>query len=210
VANGAHLGGYLAGVLTASLLLRTGILKRESWDLLAVIAHHRRRRRIAQAIGQAHDTAASWHQTTSADTPAPLIHQPPPLPPARHEALAARLRQTAIREPSTAANLLSQVLTNDTATNAAQLQLSGAEWLAIATAAAAANLNPCAAVAFTQLLLQHPGFGGTTQEARHRLMLAVILRRRLGDSANGAMHAALALPHLHGAEAQLAQQLASV
>lgn len=50
VATLAHLGGYGLGAAAAALLLATGLLQREDYDLLAAIRHRRRRQQIRGAV----------------------------------------------------------------------------------------------------------------------------------------------------------------
>lgn len=49
IANMAHLGGYGFGIVTGFVLLGTGILKREQYDLFSILKHRQRRRAFASA-----------------------------------------------------------------------------------------------------------------------------------------------------------------
>ncbi len=49
IANIAHLGGYGFGILTGFVLLGTGILRREPYDLFSILKHRQRRKAFSSA-----------------------------------------------------------------------------------------------------------------------------------------------------------------
>lgn len=72
VAYQAHLGGYAFGIGLAMLLLATGALRREEWDLYYAIKQHRRRRELLAATrGLARDPIPARVARSSLRTPAP-------------------------------------------------------------------------------------------------------------------------------------------
>ncbi|MCH2163016.1 MAG: rhomboid family intramembrane serine protease, partial [Phycisphaerales bacterium] len=189
VAYGAHLGGYLFGIVIASLLLATKILPRTEMDMLYLFKQSNRRRKMRQAFEKSPhiwDTNASSPIQAEAVAAQPLKPATPPPPPADPVKTAARSELTRLLQSHQGEEAIARyrALCDDDV----HVVLPDSSQLDLANRLFAAGEIELAADAYRSLLKKRADrttiAGGSTNDIR--LLLASLLIRRLNQTKEAA------------------------
>lgn len=170
----AHLGGSVFGFTTAVILLATGLLKRDDFDIFFLFKQSRRRAAMRSAMK---GTAAGPWESASADTGKRLekARQRPPEPPREPEiirtARADILRLTREHQPSEAAKRYASVLEEHP-----DFCMPADQQLDVASALFAEERFPQAAQAYENYLKRHRHDRRVTETA---LLLLVLYVRKM-------------------------------
>lgn len=169
VAYAAHLGGYVFGFLVAFVLLATGRLKREPYDLFQIARQARRRAEIREAV-RGSSTPRPLQRATAAPEPHdPAAERVALLRTELAEAVAAGVPARALRAHDELLAL---------AGDARHLAFARSTQLGLANLLFAAERHAHAAGAYDRFLSAHP----TDDQAPHaRLVLGLLRARYLGD-----------------------------
>jgi membrane associated rhomboid family serine protease len=200
IATLAHLGGYAFGGILAMLLLATGLLKREMYDLFTISKHAARRRQFRELEYQRRKAAregrhpATAFKTTTAD-------------PATVEAVALARAQVAEKlEASDAQGAITAyrgLLEKHRSVPGATLLPRRTQY-DIANALFAAGEHSTAAAAYEQWLEGYPQDG---EAPVVRLMLGLICARYLNDPLKAKKEISTALPDLQDSHRALGEEL---
>ncbi len=189
VATVAHLGGYALGIAVAFLLLATGVLRQEDYDLVASLRQARRRAELRRAVGDRGDRRLERVKAPAPDRAARTEPDPAPDPRAVQRAAivaaltAGRAEETADRyaELCSVTNAVSVAGVGPEGT-----VLSRRHQLDLANLMFAERKYELAARAYAGFAEAYPADGETP---RVRVMQALICARYLGrpDAARAAL-----------------------
>ncbi|MEM7682638.1 MAG: rhomboid family intramembrane serine protease [Planctomycetota bacterium] len=197
VAYVAHLGGYAFGLVVGLALLRTRLLEREPYDLLALLEQRRRRR---QFRSMTRDGQSPWSGAPAANPDGPNI----PLTPEETELMRRRAEVSQFlndHKPEDAARAYVDLLRDHPGQAMPQ-----AQQLEVANALMATGAYDHAAAAYGLLLSQYPTY---PQRQQVQLILGLIFGRYLGEHAQARDLLTQAEPKLSGQEQTLARQVLS-
>lgn len=200
VARAAHLGGYLFGIALSLLLLATGLIPREDFDLFYLFRQSRRRREIRSATASAQRRIAPRPDLSprAAQRIARAVTTEPSLP---EEALRLRA-QIAVRlkddDLPGAAAIYTQ-LADSYADTPGAASLTRRHQLLIANHFFNQGDHPRAAAAYERFLATH---AHDDEAANVRLMLGLVLARYLNQPARARAVIHEALPRLRNPDDQ--------
>lgn len=173
IAAWAHVGGYVSGIMTAVLLLATGMLKQDAYDMTALIGRYRRRRAFRASIAQ-HEREVK-RAATKADATTTIDQRRS----TRLAEIRASLSATVAREDLDSAAALYDMLLSEFRDQPRACVLSGKNQLALANHLFSRERHAPAADAYEGFLILYPN---ETDSPRVRVMLALVAWRRLGDA----------------------------
>jgi membrane associated rhomboid family serine protease len=200
VATLAHLGGYGFGVAIAALLLATGILKREVYDLFTISRQAARRRQFREITYQRERAQRAGKNPDQALKPKAADEQTIARIATARAEISDRLENGDLQAAAGAYRSLLQ----EYRTVPGAVLLARRTQYDIANALVAAGDHPTAATAY-ELFLE--GYPTDSETPVVRLMLGLISARYLNDPVRARSEINTALPHLADAHRELAQEL---
>ncbi|MEM6750601.1 MAG: rhomboid family intramembrane serine protease [Planctomycetota bacterium] len=198
VAYVAHLGGYAFGLVIGLTLLRTRLLEREPYDLLALLEQRRRRKQFRSMTRGGRSPWVGDLGTTAADG---IAEAPSP---EEADLMAQRAEVSRLlteHQPEEAARKYVALLADHP-----DQALPQDQQLEIANALMATGAYDHAAAAYALLLRQYPAY---PQRHQVQLILGLIFGRYLREPAQSRALLSEAEPKLAGEDLALARQVLS-